>query len=288
VSSEQASADRPAALPAGVVTAIPALLGQRGEGSVAERGLARSELGSGPLPTVALGQRALPCLVAASIWAAPSAFWPVADQAALRGLDYLALVGCGSFGLWLVALSWPGRHARSATRKWQAALSLGLGLALAPWSALGYWILVATHHRPLGAVTFAVGAAVIALACVATARWCLALASARPHVGKPLLVAATLLAVASGGGAVWLLARAGWADAALGALLFQVALGVLLALLVLAAPVGGRAGAAGRWALPVCACVWLATLWLVRSDADVRATVKSTPILAGIVGLTLR
>jgi hypothetical protein len=288
VSPEKASADPPEALPAGVATAIPGL-GQRwAEGPGAEQGLAPSELGSARLPAVALGQRALPCLVAASIWAAPSVFWPVADQTALRAPDYLALVGCGSFSLWLVALSWPGRHARSSTHEWQAALSLGLGLALAPWSALGYWILIATHHRPLGAVTFAVGAALIAFACVATARWCLALPSTRPHSGRWLVITGTLLAVASGGGAAWLLAHAGWADAALGALLFQVALGLLLALLVLAAPVGGRAGAAGRWALPVCAGVWLATLWLVRADADVRATVKSTPILAGIVGLTLR
>jgi hypothetical protein len=227
-------------------------------------------------------------LVAAAIWAAPSALWPVTGQAAVRAIDYLALVGCGSFSLWLVALSWPGRHARNSTRKWQAALSLGLGLALAPWSALGYWILVATHHRPLGAVTFAVGAALIAFSSVATARWCLALASTRPRWGRRLVSAAVLLALVSGGGAAWLLARAGWADPVLGALLFQVALGALLALLVLAAPVAGRAGAAGRWALPVCAGVWLVTLWLVRSDADVRATVKSTPILAGIVGLTLR
>jgi hypothetical protein len=235
-----------------------------------------------------LGQRAFACLVAAAIWAAPGALWPLQDQGAVRALDYLALVGCGSFSLWLVALSWPGRRARGPAREWQAALSLGLGLAVLPWSALGYWILVATHHRPLGAVTFAVGAALIAVSCVATARWCLALRSTRPRWGRLLVVAVALLAVLTAGIAAWVLARAGWAQPALGAQLFQVALGVLLALLVLAAPVAGWAGARGRWALPVCVGVWLVTLGLVRSDPDVRATVKSTPIVAGIVGLALR
>jgi hypothetical protein len=35
-------------------------------------------------------------------------------------------------------------------------------------------------------------------------------------------------------------------------------------------------------------CLWLSTTWLIQSDAQVRAAVKSAPVVAGVLGLTLR
>jgi len=242
-----------------------------------------------------LALRALAGVVAAALWAAPRVW--LADDAPLaaRLLGYLALAGCGSVSLALLAVSWgiPASARAPAqerdVRQWQRALTLGLGLALIPWCGLAYWLQVATHHRPLGSVVFAAGAAVVGVPCVALAR----------HLAGPelrhggwarlcRLVAAlagltTLAVIVVGAPLEDLDVRAAVLDLLLGA-----GLGFVL---VRASHKPGRR-AAPPWlvfgAVLCCLGVWGSTAWLLHSDTDVRARVKSAPVLAGAVGLLLR
>lgn len=254
-------------------------------------------MGSSPLAGIGAaapglgGQRALACLLGALLWALPGALgvWGVAAADAelvsprVGVSGYLALVGCGLLSLVLVAACW-GSRARS---EWGAresrALTLGLGLALGPWAALAYWLTVATHHRPLGAVTYAVLACIVAGVSIALARWVL---RGGPSV-RWLATFGWVMSAASAGTLVFVILRGAFQQPALRLVLPDAALGVLLALLVVAAPgvSGGRQAA--RWGVSMCVGVWVLTLGLLVSSADVRATVKSAPIIAGVAGLVL-
>lgn len=242
------------------------------------------------LPPGLGGQRAFACLLGASLWALPPAtgLWgaAAADEVASPRMGvggYVALVGCGLLSLVLVALSW-GSPARSEREvKWARTLTLGLGLALGPWAALAYGLTVATHHRPLGAVTYAVGACILGGLGVALARWLL---QSGPSVRRwaPLGWA---LCAASAGSLVFVVLRNVFQQPALHPVLPDAALGVLLALLVVMVPGLRGERRAAPWAAPICVGVWVLTLGLLMSSAEVRATVKSAPVIAGVAGLVL-
>jgi hypothetical protein len=242
--------------------------------------------------------RALAGVVAAGVWAAPRVW--LGDDAPLeaRLLGYLALVGCGSVSLGLLALSWglppasagaPARANESDVRQWQRSLTLGLGLALMPWFGLAYWLEIATHHRPLGAVVFALGAAAVGVPCVALARRLLQPdlrggAWARLCGMAALLAGLTTLAV--------IVVAAPLDDLDVRAAVLDLLLGGGLGFaLVRASQKPGRR-AAPRWlvfgAAVTCLALWGSTGWLLHCDTDVRARVKSAPVLAGAVGLLLR
>ena len=86
---------------------------------------------------------------------------------------------------------------------------------------------------------------------------------------------------------VFLVGRGAFQHSALRPALPDAALGLLLALLVAAAPGLTRGRRAAQWGVPMCVGVWVLTLGLLISRADVRATVKSAPIIAGVAGLVL-
>jgi hypothetical protein len=228
------------------------------------------------------GERALLSLVAATLWPlAPLLSGAVPAQPAVQ----VALTGCGLVSLLMAALALgPGF---SGTRAWEPSLGLGLGLALLPVAALGFLITVYTHHRPLGAVTFAVGALACGVGGVVLARAVLDFRQSRPAAGRVLwfglagLVA--LLAVGAFGALSWSLSGQPELRPALTSLL----VGLGLALGAAYAPVPAWASQLRRAALPLCVVVWISTGWLLRSDPDVRAAVKSAPVVAGLVGLAL-
>lgn len=232
------------------------------------------------------GQRAFACLVAALLWAAPrtlSVWGGAADGGGASGqvgvTGYLALVGCGLLSFVLVALSWGSRGSSEGPARGSLALTLGLGLALVPWAALAYWLSVATHHRPLGAVTYAVGAALGGALGIPLARWLLQRRYAR--------VVALALWLSGVGGLTIVALRGMLREPLLRPVLPEALLGVALALVVVAAPALPGWRRAARWGVPVCVGVWAISLGVLASSSQVRATVKSAPIIAGIAGLAL-
>lgn len=235
------------------------------------------------------GQRALACLVGALLWALPGAVgaWGGAANAdfvtpRVSVSGYLALVGCGLLSLVLVASSWGSPHRSEWEAKWSRALTLGLGLALGPWAALGYWLTVATHHRPLGAVTYAVAACIVGGVSIALGRWV-----SSGGRGRRLAPLGWAICVFGAGTLMFIALRGAFQQPALRTVLPDAAWGVLLALLIVGAP-GLRGGErTARWGVPMCVGVWVLTLTLLVSSADVRATVKSAPVIAGVAGLVL-
>jgi len=244
-----------------------------------------------------LALRAWAGVVAAALWAAPRVW--LADDAPLeaRLLGYLALAGCGSVSLALFAVSWglppsaraPALTEQGGVRRWQRALTLGLGLALVPWFGLAYWLQVATHHRPLGAVAFAAGAAAVGVPCVALA-WHLLEPELRHgawarlcRVVAVLAGLTTLTLIVVGAPLDDLDVRAAVLDLLLGG-------GLGFALARASQKPGRRAAPRGLVLAAVLGClgVWGSTGWLLHSDTDVRARVKSAPVLAGAIGLLLR
>jgi hypothetical protein len=238
-------------------------------------------------------QQALACLVAAVMWVSFRTLGPdgfrlgdsIGDGAPIGA--FIALVGCGSHSLALAALAF-----RPLARPWSGlaeALSAGLGWALAPWTLLAYGLWLVTHDLRLGGFTFAAGASLLGVALVAAARRLLVAraegrrwATLLVHGGRALALFLLVLALASVLGSVV------GEDDVLEATLSDAVLGLLLAVLVVASPML-------RWptrialGMPrVCVGVWALTLGLVGISPEVRATVKSAPLVAGIVGLALR
>lgn len=199
-------------------------------------------------------------------------------------LGFIALAGSGLVSLALVVLALEQRSSRDGAPLAAKAILLGLGLALVPWSAFAYWLAVATHHRPLGAVTYAVGAAGTACAGILVARRVLAARS-----GRRVLLGTAIFCAAAGAIGLATVAARGFAfDAALRSAVPDLALGVVLALLAAFMPVAAGVARLARPALLGCLCLWAVTLGLMRFEPDVRATVKSVPIIAGIFGLAVR
>lgn len=86
-------------------------------------------------------------IAAGAVWAGYGSL-----QSGFAPAHYFALLGGGSLSLWLVLVALSElAHDR---RVLEAMLpSLGVSLLVLTW--LGRWLLDSTHHRPLGAVTFA-------------------------------------------------------------------------------------------------------------------------------------
>ena len=199
-------------------------------------------------------------------------------------LGFIALAGSGLATLTLVVVALRQRPWSEVEPLSARALVLGLGLALLPWSALAYWLAVATHHRPLGAVTFAVVATAGATLTILVARRAFV---ARSRSRALVTVAASCAAMGAVGLAI-VAARGISADSALRSAVPDLVLGVVLAVLVAFVPVARSLARLSRAALISCVCLWGATLGLMRIEPDVRATVKSVPVIAGVMGLAVR
>jgi hypothetical protein len=242
---------------------------------------------------VRIEQQALACLAAAVIWVLLRTLGPgglrlsetLGDGAPIGA--FIALVGCGSHSLALAALAF-----RPLSSQWSdlaAALSLGLGWALAPWTLLAYGLWAATHDRPLGALMFAVGATLIGVALVVVARRLLAAraagsrwASISVHVGRALALFLLVFAL------VTVLRSVLGVEQVLQEALSDAVLGLLLTILVVASPMVRWPARIARGMPRVCVGVWVVTLGLLGISPEVRATVKSAPLVAGVVGLALR
>jgi hypothetical protein len=198
-------------------------------------------------------------------------------------LGYVALAGAGLLSLALVVFALRHGCSRETESLPLKVISLGLGLALVPWSVLAYWIAVATHHRPLGAVTYAALAAVTAAVGLLIARRVLA----RP-TRRVLIVAATCGALAGALALAAVSARGLAVDSTLRSAVSDLGLGIVLALLAAFVPVANAVARFARAAVLVSVCLWALTLGLMRFEPDVRARVKSVPVIAGILGLAVR
>jgi vacuolar-type H+-ATPase subunit I/STV1 len=227
-------------------------------------------------------------LLGALIWPVPAL---LRAPAAERGLAYVALAGCASASLFAIGLALrPSRRTPSSTdASWSAVLTLALGLALAPLIGLGHALKLVTHHRPLGAVTFAILGLMLLALLVLLARSALSVGVSRSRLGSALVYALGAGGVLSALFAALVLGRAVIQHATLARALPDAGLGVLLVAVIwrLRAPWLERSPRLLHAGLPLCCALWLASLWLVRSDLDVRATVKSAPIVAGVAGFVM-
>jgi hypothetical protein len=242
---------------------------------------------------VRVEQQALACLASAVVWVLLRALGPdglrlgesIGEGAPIGA--FIALVGCGSHSLALAALAF--RPLSSPWSRLAEALSVGLGWALAPWTLLAYALWVLTQHRPLGALTFAVGAILLGVAFVAAARRLLVAraegqrwATVLVYVGRALALFLLMVAL------ITVLRSVLRVDGVLQAVLSDAVLGLLLTVLVVASPMVRWPARIARGMPRVCVGVWALTLGLVGISPEVRATVKSAPLVAGIVGLALR
>ncbi|HET9956043.1 MAG TPA: hypothetical protein VFQ61_16165 [Polyangiaceae bacterium] len=182
---------------------------------------------------------------------------------ALRGeplvrLSEIAAGGALIFGSLLGAWN----LAQPLSRRAHAVLC-GIALAAVPLSLFGQILKKATHHRPLGAVTFAVGAVVVSLAAaVVAARW-LSFCSRRSPKVRNLLTRALDVAAASAVLLLWFKllgappTRSGALDAAIGL---------------------GAAGLALRWgALPLALSRIGGVAWLLTLVVGVVSTLGAQP-----------
>jgi hypothetical protein len=253
-------------------------------------------LGAGSLELdarVRVEQQALACLLAAVVWVLLRTLGPdglrigesVGDGAPIGA--FIALVGCGSHSLALAALAF--RPLYTPWSDFAAVLSLGLGWTLAPWTLLAYGLWTATHEWSLGALSFAVGATLLGVAFVIVARrlvvawamgrrWPIVLV----HVGRALALFLLVLAV------VAVMRSVLGVEQVFQAVLSDAVLGLLLTILVVASPMVRWPARIARGMPRVCVGVWVLTLGLLGISPEVRATVKSAPLIAGVVGLALR
>lgn len=223
------------------------------------------------------------CLLGACLWVLPHVGW--GSRTGVGVLGFIALTGSGLATLALVVVALRQQAWSEAEPPLSAwAIVLGSGLALLPWTALAYWIAVATHHRPLGAVTFAVAATAGAVLAILVARRTFAARSRR----RALVVFATSCALMGAVGLAIVAVRGITADSTLRSAVPDLGLGVVLALLAAFMPLARPLARLSRVALIASICVWSATLGLMRLEPDVRATVKSVPVIAGMVGLAVR
>lgn len=152
------------------------------------------------------------------------------------------------------------------------AVPAGLVFAAAPLIVFARVLKTATHHRPLGAATFAVIAALVALGAIAiAARWIVA--ARDKSVVRSALYGALALC-----GALTAVLALPLVSVAAGSVLDAV-LAVVLAAAAAWLP-GGRAGRA-RIAGPVLLVLAVGAGFAARSDDVRRATASHAPVLAG-------
>jgi hypothetical protein len=241
-----------------------------------------------------LGASAWLSLLGGALWPLPVLLSPVLHTGVLPpwrelGLAYVALGGAGSLSLFLLRLALCGAGSSAASARHGSALTLAAALSSGPLVALAFALKIATHHRPLGAATFALAAlccfGVLALLALSA----LELRARRPRLGSALVYGWGVAGALSTGWALVWLGRALIQRATPSAPALDALVGLLLAGTLVSVRATGLARS--RLALasvPLCCALWLASLWLVRSDVDVRATVKSAPVVAGLVGIVVR
>jgi hypothetical protein len=242
---------------------------------------------------VRVEQQSLACLVCAIVWVVLRALGPgglklvdsIGDDAPIGA--FIALVGCGTHVLALVALAF-----RPLTSPWGGpvpALSLGFGWALAPWTLLVYALWMALSGQgALGVLLFAIAVPVAGAASSRAARRLLDARDAGQPWASPLLHAGRALALLLLAASLIGVVRAGLEAARLRAALSDATLAVSLAFLVVASPMVRWPARLARGMPRVCVGVWALTLALLGISPEVRATVKSAPLVAGVVGLALR
>jgi hypothetical protein len=232
-----------------------------------------------------LERGALVCLVGAVPWTVLHSLWLGSPAAGLA--DQVALAGAASSTLGLTAIAFaPVRPREHESRAGLAAVSLGLGWALVPWALLAQWLLASTHHRPLGAVTFAGAASAMGLVSVLAARRLVAFG--RTERGRAALRLGRALALLGAAAIVVLVSSTVAEREQVRSGLVDVGIAVAAVSSIAVCSAARWPERAPRWAPLVCVGVWAVTLCLVFTQPDVRATVKSAPIIAGVVGLVLR
>lgn len=236
----------------------------------------------------ALGASAWLSLLGGALWPLPALVEAVGTRSGRQlALGYLALAGAASFSLFLLRLAL--RSPSGAAARGSHALTLGAALASAPLVALGFALKVATHHRPLGAATFALAALAGFALLTLLAASALELRARAPRLGPALVYGAGAAGALSAGWAVFSVGRALIQRATLASSAVDALWGLLLAAVLVSVGAGWLARSRlALGGLPLCCALWLASLWLLRSDVDVRATVKSAPIVAGLVGILVR
>lgn len=241
---------------------------------------------------VRVEQQALACLVCAVAWVVLRRLGPdglrfdesIGDGAPIGA--FIALVGCGSHTFALASLAF-----RPLSAPWGAlapVLSLGLGWALAPWTLLAYMLWAATHDRPLGALAFAAGATLIGLLCAEVARRLLEARVASERWATRLIYAGRALALFLLVGLVVSVARSTPEAAGVRLAPSDATLALSLMFLVAVSPMVRWPARIARGMPRVCVVVWVLTLMLLGISPEVRATVQSAPLVAGLVGVALR
>jgi hypothetical protein len=241
---------------------------------------------------VRVEQQALACLLGAIVWVVLRTLGPgglrlvdsVGDGAPVGA--FIALVGCGSHGLALVALAF--RSLSGLTGGPASTLSLGFGWSLAPWTLVAYALWVAVHDWPLGVLLVGIGVPLIGALSVAVARRLLEASDAGQHWAALLIHAGRALALLLLAASVVGVVRSALEASELRAALSDATLAVSLAFLVIASPMVRWPGRVARGMPRVCVGVWALTLALLGISPEVRATVKSAPLVAGVIGLALR
>lgn len=118
-----------------------------------------------PSSGIALGEGLLFGLVGGSLLAVPVA---LRVSAGTRETAMVWLAALGLYGMLLGVLTACVRVARPLPRR-TPALLIGVGFAIGPLAQLGTLLVQHTHHRPLGAATYAVASAIICLVAWAVA-----------------------------------------------------------------------------------------------------------------------
>lgn len=237
-------------------------------------------------------QQALACLLGAVVWVVLRTLGPggvrlvdsIGDGAPIGA--FIALVGCGSHVLALVALAFRPLALGGAGSA--PALSLGFGWSLAPWTLVTYALWVVVHDWPLGALWFAIGAVSLGALALAVARHLVEASDAGQPWAPVLLHAGRALALLLLAASIVGIVRSALHPAWLRAALSDATLAVSLAFLVVASSMVRWPARLARGMPRVCVGVWALTLALLGISPEVRATVKSAPLVAGVVGLALR
>jgi hypothetical protein len=242
---------------------------------------------------VRIEQQSLACFSCAVIWVLLRALGPgglrlvdsIGDGAPIGA--FIAMVGCGTHLLALLALAF--RPLTGPTSGPVPTLTLGFGWALAPWTLLVYALWVALAERGgLGVLLFGVGVPLSGALALRAARRLLEGSNAGQPWAPALLTAGRALALLLLAAALIHVVRAGLEAGRLRAALSDATLAVSLAFLVVASPMVRWPARLGRGMPRVCVGVWALTLALLGISPEVRATVKSAPLVAGVVGLALR